>query len=536
MLPFSPPLDSSQNKSMSLALVVYKFDGVPEHDVLIRPHGNAKSNKPYRRTKESTKTLLKAELEHSNPKEAVDSVFTSRGGVMAAQSAGDLPRGRVQAYNMKRKMQEKKLEGMIGCCVSGGTKDMLYVVMEQCKSAEKSDIFVQDVTCAPEPMAVLCTQQQLNDIYRFCCDPYNFCILGIDPTFNLGEFSVTPTVYRHLLIENTQTGRSPLLLGPLLVHYRKQFRSYNYFLSTLIGLHPEISSIKAVGTDGEKNLVEAVLRNFPHVTHIRCFRHLQQNIEMHLHDHHFSQSTIKEYTHDIFGWSESNGIYHEGLVDCFDASSFDESFEALKLKWDKLENDEFQNSKSHKADFHSWFRRYKAEDFRQSTLRSLREDVGLGSPPAAFYTNDSESINALLKESLGYKKQQWGIFNEKMKNLVQQQQREVEKAIIGYGENKLRPQFSFLAVREEKWFRMSQEQRLRCLQKFNSCKVWTGTPVVSTSANSLSPASSSSSQQDITVDLTKSLNVRFPQHSRMQFQILNFHTPVLKVSGTRLAF
>ena len=56
--------------------------------------------------------------------------------------------------------------------------------MEQCKNAEKNEIFVQDVSCAPEPMAVLCTEQQLNDIERFCCDPFNFCILGIDPTFN----------------------------------------------------------------------------------------------------------------------------------------------------------------------------------------------------------------------------------------------------------------------------------------------------------------------------------------------------------------
>ena len=32
---------------MPLALVVYKFDGVPNHPVLVRPHGNAKLNKAY---------------------------------------------------------------------------------------------------------------------------------------------------------------------------------------------------------------------------------------------------------------------------------------------------------------------------------------------------------------------------------------------------------------------------------------------------------------------------------------------------------
>ena len=28
-------------------LVAYKFDGVPEHTVLVRPHGNSKKDKPY---------------------------------------------------------------------------------------------------------------------------------------------------------------------------------------------------------------------------------------------------------------------------------------------------------------------------------------------------------------------------------------------------------------------------------------------------------------------------------------------------------
>ena len=87
-------LDPS-NEINALILVVYKFDGVKDHPVLVRPHGNAKrSDQPYRRTKQSTVNLLKAELEHSKPKDATNKVFTERGGIMMAQSAGDLPRDR----------------------------------------------------------------------------------------------------------------------------------------------------------------------------------------------------------------------------------------------------------------------------------------------------------------------------------------------------------------------------------------------------------------------------------------------------------
>ena len=224
-----------------MALVVYKFDRVQDHPVLVRPHGNSKKGRqPYKRTKQSTINLLKTELDHNSPKDATDNVFTEKGGIVMAKCAGDLPRDRTQTYNLKRKEQQLRMTGACGSSSisPSNTRDILYVVMEQCKCAEKNDKFVQDLTCAPEPMAVLCSEQQLSDIVGFGCDPYEFCTLGIDPTFNLGDFSVTPTVYRHLLFQNS-AGNSPLMLGPLLVHYRKEFRSYNYFFSTLIGLKQE---------------------------------------------------------------------------------------------------------------------------------------------------------------------------------------------------------------------------------------------------------------------------------------------------------
>jgi hypothetical protein len=414
--------------------------------------------------------LLKCELEYSDGKEAVNKVFAKKGGLLTSQSAGELPRDRVQAYNMKRKLQIDKMTASHGG-VSHDTKDMLYVVMEQCKQAEKTDIFVQDVTCAPEPMSVLCTEQQLIDITRFCCDPFEFCIFGIDPTFNLGDFSVIPTVYKHLLLCDSHTNSSPLLLGPILIHYRKQFRSYNYFLSTLVGLKQEIGQIKAVGTDGERSLVDAVLRNFPQVSHVRCFRHLRNNIERHLNGLNFTRKAVNEYIQDIFGWSEKDGIYHEGLVDCENQESFYVKLEALKMKWNEVEAATFSDKTTHVPKFHEWFMQFKAEEFAQCTLRSLREIIGLGSPPSAFYTNNSEAINAFLKESLGYKKSQWGIFNNKIKDIVKQQQLEMEKSIIGRGRYCLRSQYSFLGVAEDKWFRLSQQQRIKVISKFNTCSV-----------------------------------------------------------------
>lgn len=260
------------------------------------------------------------------------------------------------------------------------------------------------------------------------------------------------------------------MLGPLFVHYHKMFRKYNYFCSSLIGLQQGVSNIQAVGTDGEKALVEALAQNFPHASQLRCFRHLQQNIEAHLRDKHFPTSTALKYVHEIFGWTDHDGCRHKGLVDCFNAEAFDTQLKSLEESWNDREVAAFADRLAYVPEFHAWFVKYKAEEFCLHTLRSLREDVGLGCPPSAFYTNDNESINATLKERVDYRKQQWAIFNRKMMAAVEVQQREVEKAIIACGQYRLRSRYSFLVV-PEKWFRMTSAQREHHTAKLNKCRV-----------------------------------------------------------------
>ena len=104
----------------------------------------------------------------------------------------------------------------------------------------------------------------------------------------------------------------------------------------------------------------------------------------------------------------------------------------------------------------------------------------------------------MLKGCLGYKKHQWALFNSKIKDMVKQQQQEMEKAIIGYGQYQLRPQFSSLAVTDDKCFRMTQEQRQRCIRKFNAATVhhMTGSEE-STTATPMSTAANTSSSADI---------------------------------------
>ena len=204
--------------------------------------------------------------------------------------------------------------------------------------------------------------------------------------------------------------------------------------------------------------MNALSHSFPHACQLQCFRHLQQNIESHLHDQQFPQSVAKEYVHDILGYTDSDGVYHEGLVDCRDTEAFEDLLTSMEMIWKEREKLAFSDRKSHQPQFFSWFKKYKAIEFQKHTLPPLREESGLGSPPNAFYTNDNKSVNTVFKECVNYKKEQWGVFNQKMKKMVQQQQQEVEKAIIGCGKYCIRTEYNFLSITEDKWFRMTQAQ------------------------------------------------------------------------------
>ena len=47
-------------------------------------------------------------------------------------------------------------------------------------------------------------------------------ISPVDPKFDLRPFSITAPQYKHLLLVNRQSGKHPVMVGPLLVHQKKE--------------------------------------------------------------------------------------------------------------------------------------------------------------------------------------------------------------------------------------------------------------------------------------------------------------------------
>ena len=98
-------------------------------------------------------------------------------------------------------------------------------------------------------------------------------------------------------------------------------------------------------------------------------------------------------------------------------------------------------------------------------LRLVHEISGLGSPLDAFYTNDVESANQMIKRKTNYKVYEWPEFCRLAKELVEEQ---TEKAVIGIGDYRFDDKHMYLEVSLSKWSSMSQAQRKRHLEKIKT--------------------------------------------------------------------
>lgn len=285
---------------------------------------------------------LETTLEQTNltPARAQNEVDSIHGGYMLATSSSDLCRNRKQAWNTNQKVKNNK---STFAPHQFGKRDDLAEVMKRCKSERKGEEFVREVVGAPEPRCVLANKRQINDIISFCCvDRPNNCVLGVDRTFNLGEFYVTFTVYRHLALED-RSGMHPLFLGPSLVHHRKLYSSYKHLPQVLGNIDPATKLIKAFGTDDEVNVYTALKDEWVEADHLSCFIHMRRNVERKLRDLGIKGGEVSKFLAEIF---DENGI-----LDAESPLEFDARLQSLEVVWNDREQAE---TKKNNPSFYDW--------------------------------------------------------------------------------------------------------------------------------------------------------------------------------------
>ena len=230
--------------------------------------------------------------------------------------------------------------------------------------------------------------------------------------------------------------------------------------------------------------------------HLTCFIHVRRNLKEKLSECHIPIDLSQKILDDVFG-KKLGGVFIEGIVDASDDRDFQSKLEALRQSW----QNSALPSEANLERFIDYFMAHKASVIRDTMLRSVREESGLGCPPDIFTTNASESINAMLKQKVDYKRNELPAFIDKVKELVQEQQREVERAVIRRGKYQFRERYRYLEVAESKWFAMNSEQSRKHLFQITS------TLVSEASGNGLQFESSASESRQTCVAPSLSVNL-----------------------------
>ena len=116
------------------------------------------------------------------------------------------------------------------------------------------------------------------------------------------------------------------------------------------------------------------------------------------------------------------------------------------------------------TEFYSYFLNYVAEDMKSMMIASARKKTG--SDDSFFYNNDPESMNNCIKTRMEKKKLSWPDCVQQLKEMSEEQERNISRALINDGPYRIRPECRRLIVPAEKWLGMSKEQKERKLKEF----------------------------------------------------------------------
>ena len=194
--------------------------------------------------------------------------------------------------------------------------------------------FIREVSLEKENLTiVLASENQLAKLAKYSTSELDFSIVQLHPTFNLGPYECTPISYRNLLLKSKRSGTSPVRLGPVLIHRRKDEKTFREFLQTVVDAKPKLKEILSCGTDGEIALINAIQSVLPKAdeSSVRCFKHLQDNMKSALGSIGVA-GRQRDYIDDVFDSVDNDGIYLAGLLDAESPEEFDGTLQSLRQR------------------------------------------------------------------------------------------------------------------------------------------------------------------------------------------------------------
>ena len=232
-------------------------------------HGNAKMHKVYIRTDPRVMEKISDAVKTKPPRQVYQE--------MVLDDSFDAPRNlrqiRDKKYNDEKKERQQHRNNVADEAMSviemlNDNPTVQKVIMRKNKA----------------PCVILYSDEQMEDLKKSVAAE---SVFGVDRTFNLGACFVTTTVYKNVSVNHRVSGKNPLFLGPMYLHWDENFETYHGFFSHLqVKLHDlNVTDIEIkIGSDQEYAIIKALRSCFPKASHILCSRHLRDDLSRFLAD------------------------------------------------------------------------------------------------------------------------------------------------------------------------------------------------------------------------------------------------------------
>ena len=271
------------------------------------------------------------------------------------------PQNSQQVENVRnKKLNEKRI-----------SNDSLYNLHE---IAIDIPSFVHKIETYPD-MICVCGRKEILDEFEkvLLLQSPSSQMLSYDTTFKLGDFYVSALVFRHTLFQE-----APIMPALFLLHERKFQQCHQQLFKEAIKHVPALKTVKhPIVTDEEKGIVNAVEDCLPNIVRVRCWNHIIRDVTRWLRAHGAPSQDVQEYISDI------RGLFHKPSH-----SEYDLAFTELKKKWSAPLLEYYQtNLHPNISSFGRW------------TL----EEYGIYNPYGGVTSNQSESLNCLLKHLHAWK-------------------------------------------------------------------------------------------------------------------------------------
>jgi len=300
------------------------------------------------------------------------------------------------------------------------------------------------------PSVVLYTQEQINDIRRFCSHGSvnaTRSVLCVDRTFNVSTLYVTVTVFKHRGVVRKATGDNPLFLGPVFLHGDGKFTTYLRFFSHLggllsdepVGTELRMNESVITGSDEEKAIVKALQRAFPNSHHLFCMLHCKDNVRHYLTRVGVAQDLREKLIAMLFGASGAASSGDEQTLE----NKLAEVLQTVRMA--NLDVTEYLQDKTFPK--------------IASNCRLMWQQTWLGRH--MWNNNNCESVNHILKMVIDWKPQRVRSLVEHIRDVVRLQYSDLQRALYGQGDFQLAPLFTKHSLSYVQWDRLGAEGRER---------------------------------------------------------------------------